>query len=143
MIRYDLECERGHRFDGWFASSRAFEDQAASGTVTCPLCGGVKVAKALMTPGLPARRETAAPAADPRERAKAAAMREMMRKVREHVETNADYVGEAFPEEARRIYYKEAEERGIYGEASPDDARALREEGIEVLPLPPSPKQEN
>jgi hypothetical protein len=142
VIRYDLECEAGHGFDGWFRDSAGFDDQRAADAVVCPVCASTSVDKVMMTPGLPARRSNNAPEVD-RRRVKAAAMREMMRKVREHVEANADYVGDAFPEEARRIYYKEAEERGIYGEATAEDARALKDEGIDVMPLPPSPKQEN
>ena len=143
MIRYDLMCDKEHEFDSWFRDSAAFDDQSAAGEVTCPVCGSAKVSKRLMTPGVPAksnRKQTPPPAIID---AKSKAVREALRKVRQHVEATSDYVGADFPEEARRIYYKETEERGIYGEASLEDAKSLHEEGIEVLPLPPAPDEKN
>lgn len=143
MIRYDLVCVGGHRFDSWFRDSATFDRQRKRGVVQCPVCASDKVEKALMTPGLPARRtrngERPVSADDP----KARAVREAVRKLRREVETKADYVGDAFPEEARRIHYKEADERWIYGEATLADAKQLHEEGIDVLPLPPSPDDHN
>lgn len=144
MIRYDLVCDGGHAFDGWFRDSQGFEEQAAAKTVQCPHCGSSNVEKALMAPRVPARSNRApdpSPGSmtDPR----AVMMRTAMRKLREHVEATADYVGAQFADEARRIHHKEAEERGIYGEASPDEARALRDEGIDVMPLPAAAKDQN
>ena len=147
MIRYDLVCDKEHEFDGWFRDSCAYEEQAAAGRVACPACGSVKVKKQLMTPGIPAKSnrrderptQTFMPAPDPR----AKALAEMVRKLRQHVEQNADYVGDRFPEEARRIHYEEVEPRGIYGEASPDEVSSLVEEGIEVHPLPRLPDDSN
>lgn len=148
MIRYDLLCSNGHPFDGWFRDSAAYDEQAAQGIVTCPACGDTAVEKQLMTPSLPVkanRRSEPAPVAmhsglrDDRTRQLVEAIRELRR----HVEENAEYVGDRFTEEARRIHYDESEQRGIYGEATIDDARSLLEEGILVAPLPRMPDDQN
>jgi hypothetical protein len=147
MIHYDLICEKGHPFDGWFRDSAAYDEQAAKGLVTCTSCGSPKVEKQLMAPGIPVKaNRKAEPAStmvsgpvDPR----LAMMMQMVREMRKHVEENAEYVGDRFAEEARKIHYEETEHRGIYGEASPDDAKALIEEGIAVHPLPRLPEDGN
>jgi hypothetical protein len=147
MIHYDLICDKGHAFDGWFRDSAAYDEQAGRGLVTCSVCGSAKVEKQLMAPGIPAKsnRKDSAPKkmvggpVDPR----LAAMMEMVREMRKHVEANAEYVGDRFAEEARKIHYEESEHRGIYGEASPDEAKALVEEGIAVHPLPRLPEDGN
>lgn len=147
MIHYDLICDRGHAFDGWFANSAAYDAQADKGLVTCSHCGSSKVEKQLMAPGIPVKsnRKDAAPAkmvsgpVDPR----LAQLMQVVREMRKHVEENAEYVGDRFAEEARKIHYEEAEHRGIYGQASPDEAKALIEEGIAVHPLPRLPEDGN
>jgi hypothetical protein len=157
MIRYSLQCSEGHEFDGWFRSSADFDAQAERGFVACPACGSVKVARGLMTPAVRPSRKAAAepvqtPAAapadapapapvlvDPRRAALVAALKELKAKIT----SEADYVGEAFADEARKMHYGETETRGIWGEASGDDVRALVEEGIEVHPLPVLPDERN
>ncbi len=148
MIRYDLICDRGHAFDGWYRDSAAFDDLKGAGCVECPVCGTDKVDKQLMAPQLPAKSESSETAGQqpvyagpqgPKQRA----LLEAMRKVRRHVEETADYVGEKFPEEARRMHYGETEERGIYGEATEVEAKDLIEEGIQVSPLPKLPEERN
>ncbi len=147
MIRYDLTCDKGHDFDGWFRDSAGFDAQALNGLVSCTICGSVKVEKQLMAPGISARLNTrtepvktmVAGPVDPR----LAAMMQMVRDMRKHVEETADYVGPRFAEEARKIHYEEAEHRGIYGEATAADAKALIEEGIAVHPLPRLPEDGN
>ncbi len=147
MIHYDLICDQGHAFDGWFRNSAAYDDQAGRGLVTCTHCGSVKVEKQLMAPGIPvkanrkgdaAKQMVAAPA-DPR----LAELLAMVREMRRHVEENAEYVGDRFADEARKIHYEEAEQRGIYGQTTPDEAKALVEEGIAVHPLPRLPEDGN
>jgi len=147
MIHYDLICEKGHEFDGWFSDSAAFEKQAKRGLVECTVCGTTRIEKQLMAPGIPAKSNkksdvpqylTAGPV-DPR----AAAMMQMMRDYRQHVEANTEFVGERFAEEARKIHYKEADKRGIHGVATPDEAQALVEEGIEIHPVPVLPEDGN
>lgn len=146
MIRYDLICTDGHEFDGWFRDSAAYDSQAKRKLVACPQCGSVKIEKQLMAPGIPAKanrksdqRQAVFTGGDPRQ----AQLLAMMRELRQQVEANADYVGDKFAEEARKIHYEEAERRGIYGEATADDAKALVDEGIAVHPLPRLPEDGN
>lgn len=158
MIRYRLRCAKGHEFEAWFSNSAAYDKQAKRSLVECPDCGSKKVEKAMMAPAVAAksnrRSEAAAPAnaetmtnALPPEVAAHLAMRRdlltMMRKAREEVLAKAENVGDRFAEEARKIHYNEADARGIYGQASPDEARALVEEGIDVHPLPSLPDDHN
>jgi hypothetical protein len=147
MIRYDLTCENGHDFDGWFADSAAYDKLARKKLVECSHCGSVKIEKQVMAPGIPTKSnrrvdapvKLSTPPTDPRMRE----MMQMVREIRQHVESNAENVGTNFAEEARKIHYKESEQRGIYGSASPDDAKALIEEGISVMPLPRLPEDSN
>lgn len=151
MIRYDLHCGKGHAFDGWFRDSAAYDAQAAVGDVACPMCGDTAVEKQLMTPRLPAKSNRSSGPRPPEPVAMHAGLRDertrklagMVRELRRHVEQNADYVGDRFAEEARRIHYEESEARGIYGEATLKDARELLEEGIAVAPLPRPPDEAN
>ncbi len=145
MMHYDLICDKGHAFDGWFRNSAAYDEQAGRGLVTCTHCGSAKVEKQLMAPGIPVKsnrrseqKMVAAPA-DPR----LAELVTMMRELRRHVEENAEYVGDRFAEEARKIHYEETDARGIYGQTTPDEAKALIEEGIAVHPLPRLPEDGN
>ncbi|HEV3185028.1 MAG TPA: DUF1178 family protein [Xanthobacteraceae bacterium] len=148
MIRYALSCEAGHAFDSWFANSAAFDRQAARGLVTCPTCGSAKVEKAIMAPALAGGRD-AAPAAEPDKAPVAIVskeeveLRKKLKELRDHIVKSADYVGEKFPEEARRMHYGEIEHRSIYGEASAESAKSLAEEGIEFHPLPRLPDERN
>ena len=142
MIRYALACAEGHEFEAWFAGSDAYEKQRARNIVACPDCGSTSVDKALMAPAVATARkkETMKLAANVPEKQEAIAM---LRKLRGQLTENADYVGPKFAEEARRIHYDEAEKRGIYGEASTEEARALADEGIEFHPLPTLPEDQN
>jgi len=145
VIRFALSCSDGHGFEGWFSNSEAFEQQKASGVVTCPVCGAVDVDKALMTPAVATSRSkdavrvSAHAAHIPEDSAVIAKLRD----VRKQLTERADYVGSRFAEEARRIHYEESEKRGIYGEATSDEVRALADEGIEFYPLPVLPEDHN
>jgi hypothetical protein len=159
MILYRLKCRKGHEFEAWFASSAAFDAQEKRGLLSCPNCGTSKVAKALMAPSIAkgGRRKSAArqaeqPAPEPAnepakpETHRVAAHHELaaaMRKLRAEVEATSEYVGPRFSEEARKIHYEEAPARGIHGEATTEEAKALREEGIEFFPLPILPEDRN
>jgi hypothetical protein len=158
MIRYRLKCEKRHEFEAWFASSAAFDRQAGRGQISCPKCGTARVEKAPMAPNISPRTrrrrvakpaEPAAPQPAPQAQAEThrlAAHGELaaaMRKLRAEVEAKSEYVGPRFPEEARKIHYEEAPARGIYGEATREEAQALSEEGIEFFPLPPLPEDHN
>ncbi len=138
MIKYRLICEQDHEFDGWFAGSVAFDAQVAAKEVACPYCETTKVQKALMAPSVVTskrKKNTGTPSTEAVEQ-----VQMFMSKVRHHVETNFDYVGDQFADEARRIHYGEADEREIYGEATLDDAKDLIEEGVSVAPLPGADK---
>lgn len=142
MIRYRLNCDQNHEFEAWFRNSDAYDEQRAEDQVACPRCGSVEITKTLMTPGIPAKgRSTSTEQTGTITEAEA--MAALARKLRSHVEENADYVGDRFAEEARKIHYEETEPRGIYGEATPEEATDLRDEGVEVHPLPPTPEDKN
>jgi hypothetical protein len=144
MIKYTLVCEQRHEFESWFASSAAYDKQEKRGLVSCPACGSGKVEKAIMAPRLAGTRkgkkraaaETSAPAPVAMLSPQEQELRSKLKELREHITKNADYVGQKFPEEARKMHYGEIEHRSIYGEASPMEARELIEEGIEIHPLP-------
>jgi len=141
MIRYALICELGHDFEGWFGASADFDDQATKGLLACPVCASQAVRKQIMAPalaGTKARGLGGAPGGGTR-----AMMMDVMSKVRRHVEDNFDYVGDRFAVEARSIHEGAAEERGIYGEASQAEVKALVTDGIQVSPLPPKKSQLN
>jgi hypothetical protein len=142
LIKYTLSCDGGHSFDGWFSSSADFDRQAELGLVSCPVCGSVSVAKELMAPSVSTSRkkdEAKVLMMDQARKEAVAKIRELVTAIRE----NSDDVGEKFPEEARKIHYGEAEERGLIGKATADEARALLEEGIEIAPLPVLPDDVN
>jgi hypothetical protein len=154
MIHYSLHCDRGHAFESWFQSSAAYEAQEKRKLVNCPVCGSAKVERAIMAPQIvskksrartePAEPVAAAPAAPtPLLMAQERELRAKLKELREHIVKNADNVGERFPNEARKMHYGDIEHRPIYGEASPDEARALIEEGVEVTPLPVLPDDRN
>jgi len=136
MIRYTLKCDHDHSFDSWFASAEAFEKLRAAGMVACTLCGSTTVEKALMTPALrPAR---ALPPETPEHPLSApqGEIETALAEMRRVIEENSDYVGRDFVDEARAMHAGEKPERAIHGEARPDEARALLDEGIAVTPLP-------
>ncbi|MGA2286923.1 DUF1178 family protein [Bradyrhizobium sp.] len=156
MILYSLHCARGHAFESWFQSSSAYDAQVKRQLVSCPACGSVRVEKAIMAPQIVSKRrrdgavpapapaaEVTAPASTPLLLAQERELRAKLRELREHIVKNADNVGERFPNEARKMHYGDIEHRPIYGEASPDEARALIEEGVEVSPLPVLPDDRN
>ena len=160
MIRYTLRCDRGHAFESWFQSSSAYESQEKRKLVNCPACGSAKVERAIMAPQIVSKKgreaaapapapapaaagDVAAPASTPLLMAQERELRAKLKELRDHIVKNADNVGERFPNEARKMHYGDIEHRPIYGEASPDEARALIDEGVEVSPLPVLPDDRN
>jgi hypothetical protein len=142
MILYTLRCDNGHEFEGWFRSSADYDRAAAAGENACAVCASTTVEKALMAPSVSGTRndeKVTLAAPDPRSQA----MREMIKEFRQKVTENADYVGDKFAEEARKIHYEETDARGIYGEATPEEAKQLHEEGITFQPLPKLPEDRN
>lgn len=138
MIRYALVCAQDHEFEGWFGASADFDDQQARGLLECPVCGSRDVRKQIMAPSVVGARKTVQDESPARMQAM---MMEAMGRVRRHVEENFDDVGDAFAREARAIHEGRAEERGIYGQASPKEVRELVEDGVPVAPLPPKPPE--
>ena len=130
MIVYSLKCRKDHCFDAWFRDSAAFDRQVEAGDVACPVCGSKKVVKAPMAPSL------ARGGAARQEDSRSIELRRKLVELRQQVEKNCDYVGERFPEEARRIHYGETDPRGIYGESTPEEAKSLEEEGVKVQRIP-------
>jgi len=136
MIRYALACDHDHEFEGWFGSSADFDDQQSKGLLECPMCGSKQVRKQIMAPAVAGTKRTV------REVAPAQMQQMMMEaagRIRAHVEENFDDVGDAFAAEARAIHEGKAEDRGIYGQASPKEVRELMEDGVPVAPLLPEP----
>lgn len=130
MIRYDLRCDNGDEFEAWFGSIADYDKQAEAGLVECPHCGSNHIVKAPMAPAVRTSRKVEAR----KERAVAMAM---AAKVREHIRDNFDYVGDKFADEARKMHAGDTEERAIWGEATPEEAKALEEDGVPAASLPP------
>jgi hypothetical protein len=160
MIHYNLRCKKGHAFESWFQSSSAYEVQEKRQLVSCPVCGSSEVERAIMAPQIvskkgrkgadsvpaatpPPATEVTAPSSTPLLMAQEQELRAKLRELRDHIVKNADNVGERFPNEARKMHYGDIEHRPIFGEASPDEARSLIDEGVEVMPLPVLPDDRN
>ena len=159
MIRYSLHCDRNHTFESWFQSSSAYESQEKRKLVNCPVCGSAKVERSIMAPRIVSKKgrgsrrddvaapappaEVTAPGSTPLLMAQERELRAKLRELRDHIVKNADNVGERFPNEARKMHYGDIEHRPIYGEASPEEARSLIDEGVEVSPLPVLPDDRN
>lgn len=141
MIRFSLSCDKDHAFDGWFRNGEDFDAQKKRGLVSCPVCQSVRVDKALMAPSVSTgrKRETMALAIGEEQRKALAKLKAMAEEARR----NADYVGDKFAEEARKIHFGEVEPRGIYGEATAEEARGLLEDGVDFVPLPTFPDDTN
>lgn len=133
MIRYRLTCAREHIFEAWFASSATYDSERKKRRVECPMCGDRKISKAPMAPSLARGSDGPALADAPEARRK---VKQYFTALRRHVEENFENVGTRFPDEARKMHYGETEDRPIFGDATPAQARELVEEGIDIAPLP-------
>lgn len=155
MIRYTLKCEHDHAFESWFQSSAAFDGQLKRKLVACPICDSTKIEKAIMAPQITRKGRTRGEPQQPPAAAQCEAsstplmmtqeqeLRAKLKELRDHVTKTADNVGNRFPTEARKMHYGDAEHRAIYGEASVEEAKALSDEGIDVMPLPVLPEDRN
>ncbi|MGI6855436.1 DUF1178 family protein [Mesorhizobium sp. 1B3] len=141
MIRFSLICDQAHEFEAWFRNNDDFDKQARRGLVECPHCGSGKVEKALMAPAVSTSRkkEKIALAMGEAQKQAVAQLKALSEKLRE----NADYVGDKFAEEARKIHFGETDARGIYGEATAEDVRGLVEDGVDFMPIPVFPDDRN
>jgi hypothetical protein len=155
MISFNLKCPQGQEFEGWFGSSGDYDSQRERGLVSCPVCSATDITKALMTPNvaaksnskpvptsLPAKTANFPPAMTPEQQQAGAEILAELRKLQNRVESECDYVGNAFAEEARKIHYGEADPRGIYGQTSQQEAEDLADEGIAVARIPWLPKEQ-
>jgi hypothetical protein len=162
MIHYALRCGDGHEFDGWFRSSASFDQQAGAGLLDCPVCASTTVQRALMAPRIAASAVPPPdpPAAKPNPAQQAAApdqpappsasppplpdgVRAALQRIRAEVEKNCEYVGPHFAQEVRRMAEKAVPARPVYGEATPDEAEALAEDGIDVTRIPWVPRADS
>ncbi len=141
MIRYDLRCVQGHVFDSWFQSGGAFDALQKAGHLSCAQCGSPDVSKTVMAPGVATSKQAEAPIAVLKE--PTSDVEKAIAELRRKVEATADYVGTDFTREARAMHLGDAPERSIYGEARPDQARALIEDGVPLMPLPFRPKRKS
>lgn len=138
MIRYTLKCANNHSFESWFQSASAFESLKKAGHLSCAECGTSDVEKTLMAPRVTSSKdkssvskETENPLSKPQSSEEKA-----LAKIRKHIEQNSEYVGMNFASEARKMHDGDADARAIYGEAKPDEAKKLIEDGVPVAPLP-------
>ena len=138
MIVFDLACDNNHPFEGWFGTADDFALQAKAGDIACPVCGSVEVTRQLSAPYVNTR-SGSGPAHESHVVAVANAAQELKKKFIEHVLSSTEDVGHRFPEEARKIFYKEAPERAIRGTASSQEVGELKEEGIDVMAIPGTP----
>lgn len=136
MKVFDLCCDQEHPFEGWFASGDEFDRQLAAGLIECPVCASVEVHKLPSAPRLNLGGVPESSGKEPVALPNDESMRSMMLQIARHIAANSEDVGERFPEEARRIHYDEAPKRSIRGLASKEDAAELKDEGIEVMPVP-------
>ncbi|MCT4657155.1 MAG: DUF1178 family protein [Cohaesibacter sp.] len=150
MIKFSLRCDKGHGFEGWFRNSEDFDRQTESGFLQCPSCGSESISKALMAPAVSGTRsqdkvsgEHSQPVAAQPSAEEQAKLQKILKEVRDHVVANSDYVGDKFAEEARKMHFNETAKRGIYGEATQDEVKGLAEDGIDCLPLPTLPEDQN
>ncbi len=134
MIVYNLRCAKNHLFDAWFRDSATYDEQAKADEVVCPACGSTKVEKAPMAPNISSSKSTTP------DMAQAAEVMGKLRQLRAEVESNSDHVGDSFPEEARKIHYGETEQRNIHGDATPDEAKELKDEGVDFSVIPWVPR---
>ena len=151
MIRYALKCADDHRFESWFQSAAAFDALAQAGHLSCPICGDARVVKAIMAPRVasgeaaaaapaPAAAEAPVPVPAPRPlTGPPHPAEQMLRALRAHVEKHSSYVGPRFAAEARAMHLGDRDAAPIHGEATPEEARSLIEDGVQIAPLPLPP----
>jgi hypothetical protein len=156
MIRYQLNCAEGHTFEAWFSSSKGYDAQVRRKQVMCPVCGTSEVKKAIMSPRVARKGRKQRPVSDEAPAAPLPARQpqhmlngeqrkllNQMRQLRDEMLAKSDYVGPRFAEEARRIHNEEAPARGIHGEATPEEVAELKEEGVDIYPVPILPDDHN
>lgn len=137
MIKYALSCAEGHEFESWFPDSEAYESLRKKKLVTCPECGSIEVGKAIMAPAVVgAERGVSEKPAEASVGDKRREVRAMVARLRQEIETNTVDVGARFPEMARAMHQGDEPEQAIRGKASLAEAKALLQEGVQVMPVP-------
>jgi len=136
VIKYQLQCAHGHEFEAWFSSSASYDAQVSCGHIACPGCDSRDVGKSIMAPNVALHGRSHDDDAPAR-------YRNLVQKVARALAVGSEDVGDRFPEEARKIHYREVGQRAIRGTASPDEARALLDEGVEIVALPRLPEDTN
>ena len=141
MIRYDLVCENEHFFESWFKDSKSYQKQLEAEEIACPKCNNSNISKSLMAPGIPKKTNTKN--GNVIANSSSSSINNAIRKIRDEIKKNSEYVGDQFPEEARKIHYNEAEMRSIYGKASKKEITELVDEGIDIIQIPEIPDDKN
>ena len=141
MIRYDLVCENEHFFESWFKDSKSYQKQLEANEIACPKCNNSNISKSLMAPGIPKKTNTKN--GNVIANSSSRSINDAIRKIRDEIKKNSEYVGDQFPEEARKIHYNEAEMRSIYGKASKTEITELVDEGIDIIQIPEIPDDKN
>ncbi len=141
MIRYDLVCENEHFFESWFKDSKSYQKQLEANEIACPKCNNSNISKSLMAPGIPKKTNTKN--GNVIANSSSSSINNAIRKIRDEIKKNSEYVGDQFPEEARKIHYNEAEMRSIYGKASKKEITELVDEGIDIIQIPEIPDDKN
>ena len=141
MIRYDLVCENEHFFESWFKDSKSYQKHLDANEIVCPECDSSNISKSLMAPGIPKKTNTKNSNVIANSSSKS--INDAIRKIRDEIKKNSEYVGDQFPEEARKIHYNEAEMRSIYGKASKKEITELADEGIDIIQIPEIPDDKN
>ncbi len=141
MIRYDLVCDKEHFFESWFKDSKSYQRQLSKNEILCPECNSHIISKSLMAPGIP--KKTNAKNSNVIANNSSSSLNNAIRKIRDEIKKNSEYVGDQFSEEARKIHYNEAEMRSIYGEATKQDITELVDEGIDIIQIPEIPDDKN
>ena len=141
MIRYDLVCENEHYFESWFKDSKSYQKQLEANEIACLRCNNSNISKSLMAPGIPKKTNTKN--GNVIANSSSRSINDAIRKIRDEIKKNSEYVGDQFPEEARKIHYNEAEMRSIYGKASKTEITELVDEGIDIIQIPEIPDDKN
>ena len=141
MIRYDLVCENEHFFESWFKDSKSYQKQLDANEIVCQECDSSNISKSLMAPGIPKKTNTKN--SNVIANSSSRSINDAIRKIRDEIKKNSEYVGDQFPEEARKIHYNEAEMRSIYGKASKKEITELVDEGIDIIQIPEIPDDKN
>ena len=141
MIRYDLVCENEHFFESWFKDSKSYQKQLEANEIACPKCNNSNISKSLMAPGI--SKKTNTKNGNVIANSSSSSINNAIRKIRDEIKKDSEYVGDQFPEEARKIHYNEAEMRSIYGKASKKEITELVDEGIDIIQIPEIPDDKN